>query len=138
MATSKEYSKPLPLIDNSTKPFWEGAKRHELMLYKCLHCGTYYYPAIHCIACENPKMEWVKVTGKGEVYTFCIYHSAFHPAFKEDIPYNVTWIKLLEGPLLLTNVVECKNEEIYIGMPVEVVFDDVTDEIALPKFKPTE
>jgi uncharacterized OB-fold protein len=81
-------------------------------------------------------MQWVKVSGKGYVYTFIVYHQVYHPGWKNDIPYNVTWVKLDEGALFTTNLVECKNEDICIGMPVEVVFDDVTEEITLPKFRP--
>jgi len=133
-----EYKKQLPDITSTDKPFWEAAKRHELMAYRCLNCGTFYSQATDCIACDNPQMGWVKVSGKGEVFTFCVYHQLYHPAWKEDIPYNVAWIKLDEGPLLMSNVVECKNEDIHIGMPVEVVFDDVTEEVTLPKFKPVK
>lgn len=131
-----EIKKQLPLITSSERPFWEGAKRHELMAYQCQNCRTFYYPVIHCVSCDKPEMKWVKVSGKGHVYTFVIYHQLYHPAWKEDIPYNVCWIKLDEGPLLLSNLVQCKNEEIYIGMPVEVIFEDATEEVTLPKFKP--
>ena len=133
-----EVKKQLPIITSSDKAFWEGAKRHELMAYRCLNCGTFYYPAIHCVACDNPKMEWVRVSGKGQVFTFTIYRMVYHPAWKDDVPYNVSWIKLDEGPVLLSNVVGCKNEDIYIGMPVEVTFEDINEEVTLPKFKPIE
>ena len=131
-----EYKKQLPDITPIDRPFWEAAKRHELVAYRCLNCGTFYSQVTECVACDKPRMEWVRVSGKGEVYTFGIYHQLYHPAWKEEIPYNVSWIKLNEGPLLMSNIVECKNEDLYIGMPVEVVFEDVTEEVTLPKFKP--
>lgn len=81
-------------------------------------------------------MEWVKVSGRGQVYSYGIYHQLYHPAWKADLPYNIAWIKLDEGPILLSNVIECKNEDLYVGMPVTVVFDDVTAEDTLPRFKP--
>jgi uncharacterized OB-fold protein len=81
-------------------------------------------------------MEWVRVSGHGEVFTFCIFHRLYHPAWKVDIPYNVAWIKLDEGPLLISNIVDCRNEDLHIGMPVQVTFDDITEEITLPKFRP--
>jgi len=133
-----EYKKQLPLITAIDKPFWEAAKRHELVAYRCLNCGTFYSHPTDCVACDKPKMDWVRVSGKGQVFTFGIYHQLYHPAWKEDIPYNVAWVKLDEGPLLMSNIVECKNEDIHIGMPVEVVFDDVTEEVTLPKFKPVK
>jgi uncharacterized OB-fold protein len=81
-------------------------------------------------------MEWVKAKGTGKVYTFVVYHMAYHPSWKNYIPYNVAWVELDEGPLVMTNIVGCKNEEIKVGMPVQVTFDDITKEVTLPKFKP--
>jgi uncharacterized protein len=131
-----EYLKPLPAITTADKPFWDAAKKHELTAYRCLNCGTFYSQATECLACENPKMAWVKVSGKGEVYTFGIYHQLYHPAFKGEIPYNVAWVKLDEGPLIMANIIQCKNQDLKVGMPVTVVFEDITDEVTLPKFKP--
>ena len=83
-------------------------------------------------------MNWVKVSGRGQVFTFCIFHQLYHPAWKDDLPYNVAWVKLEEGPILLGNITDCPNEDIYIEMPVEVVFEDITKEITLPKFRPVK
>ena len=111
-----EIKKQLPLVTESNKAFWEAARKHELLF--------------------NKNGEWVKASGRGEVFTFCIYRQSFHPAWTNDIPYNVAYVKLEEGPLLMTNIVGCDNKDIYIGMPVEVVFEDVNVEVTLPKFKP--
>jgi hypothetical protein len=133
-----EYTKQLPEITEREKPFWDGARRHELMAYRCLNCGAFYSKVIRCVACDEPKMAWVKVSGKGRVFTYGIFHQLYHPAWKDDIPYNVAWIKLDEGPLLLSNVVGCKNEDIHVDMAVEAVFDDVTAEVTLPRFRPVK
>jgi len=116
-----EIKKQLPLITASNRAFWAAAKRHELVAYKCLNCGAIYSQAVDCTTCDSPHMEWVKVSGRGEVFTFCIYHWSFHPAWKDDIPYNASYVKLAEGPLMITNIVDCDNKEIRIGMPVEVL-----------------
>ncbi len=133
-----EYKKQLPVITALDKPFWEAARRHELVAYQCRNCGTYYSQVTDCLVCDNPKMDWVRVSGKGQVYTFAVYHQVYHPGWKDDVPYNVTWVKLDEGPLLMSNIVDCRNEDIYVEMPLQVVFDDVTDEVTLPKFKPVK
>jgi uncharacterized OB-fold protein len=133
-----EIKKQLPLITASNQAFWDAAKRHELAAYKCLNCGALYSQQGDCAACYSQQGEWVKVSGRGEVFTFCVYHQAFNPAWKDDIPYNVAYVKLAEGPVLMTNVIGCENKDIYIGMPVEVVFEDVTAEVTLPKFKPVK
>ena len=131
-----EYNKALPQVTLATRPFWDGARRHELMAYKCLNCGRYYWPAVHCMVCKKPEMAWVKISGKGEIFTFTIIHQASHPAWQAEIPYNVSWVKLDEGPIILSKITGCENEDIYLGMRVEAVFDDVTEDVTLPMFRP--
>ena len=65
-------------------------------------------------------------------------HQRYYPAFEAEIPYNVAYVQLEEGPKLMTNLVEVAEEDIRCDMPVEVVFEDITDEFALPKFRPVE
>jgi len=136
---AQEYKKPLPVIDADYKPYWDAAKRHELVQYRCQICGDFspiHYPITGCPKHGRSKMEWTKVSGKGNVYTFVVFRMLFDPAFKDEIPYNVAIIELAEGSLLMSNIVQCKNEDIKVGMPVEVVFEDVSEEVSLPKFKP--
>jgi uncharacterized OB-fold protein len=80
--------------------------------------------------------EWTKLSGKGKVFSYVIYRRAFHPAYTNDIPYNVAIIHLDEGPNIQSNVTDCDLDEIKIDMPVEMYFDDVSEDISLPKFKP--
>ena len=131
-----EYRKQLPLITAVDKPFWDASKKHELLAYRCQNCGTFYSLIVDCVQCSASKMEWVKVSGKGKVFTYTIYHHVYNPSWKDDIPYNAVWVQLDEGPIMMSNIVGAKNEEIYVGMPVEVVYDDITEEVTLPKFKP--
>jgi uncharacterized OB-fold protein len=70
------------------------------------------------------------------VYTFAVYHAAFHPGFERDVPYVAATIALEEGPHLLSNVVGCRTDQVACGMPVEVTWEDITREFSLPKFKP--
>ena len=134
---SEKYEKLLPRINEMSRPYWEGAKRHELLLQKCQECGHYRYPPGEtCPSCLSDKLEWVKVSGRGSVYTWTVFHQAYHPAYKDDIPYAVVVVELEEGPRMITNLMDCRIEDIKVGMPVEVVFDDVTEEVSLPKFRP--
>jgi uncharacterized protein len=129
-----EYKKELPPITATNRPFWEGAKEHRLMAYKCLNCGTSYGTAMECTACGHPQMKWVEVSGRGELYTFTVVHRAYHPAWEKDIPYNIAWVKLDEGPILLSSLTGCRNQDLRLGMRVQVVFEDVTPEVTLPRF----
>lgn len=134
---SDKYEKPLPRIDETNRYYWEAARQHELMLQRCQECGQYRYPpGDSCPRCLSDSMVWVKASGQGTVYTWTVFHQVYHPAFAKDVPYAVVAVALEEGPRLVTNLVDCKLEEIKVGMPVEVVFDDVTEEITLPKFRP--
>jgi len=137
--TAVTYDKPLPEITPLTQPFWEAAKRHELHLQKCKRCRNYqWYPRYLCSHCGSRNMEWKKVGGKGRVYSFTIIRQvvANSPAFQRDIPFVVALIELNEGPRMYSNIIGCKPEDVRVGMNVEVVFDDVTNDISLPKFKP--
>jgi uncharacterized protein len=131
-----EYLKQTPAPTASDKPFWEAARRHILTAYHCHKCGAWYSQPTDCLKCDKSQMGWDPVSGKGRLYTFGIYHQLYHPAWKGDIPYNVACVQLDEGPIMLTNIVNCKNEDLYVDMPVEVVFDDITPEFSLPKFTP--
>ena len=136
------YAKPIPSIDPDIAPFWEAAKKHEFLLMRCKKCGAWYFPAAYCRFHENEplfgNMEWTRASGRGKVFAFNITHRAFNPAFANDIPYVFALIELDEGPIFGTNVIGCAPETVKIGMPVEVVFEDITDEFALPKFRPIQ
>ena len=136
----KTYRKPLPYVDEDTAPFWESMKRHEFVLFRCKVCGAWYFPVTFCRNHKNAplfgNMEWAMASGKGKVFTFVIHHRAFDPAFADDVPYVFAEIETDEGPLIGSNVVGCDSSEVYIGMPVEVVFEDITEEFTLPKFRP--
>jgi uncharacterized OB-fold protein len=133
----QSQSKPVPVADLDTKPFWDYCKQHELRVQKCSKCGKLYYPPNSlCLNCLNTTSEWVKLSGKGQVYSFIVVHRRYHPAFAKEIPYTVAIIETEEGVRMLSNIIECKPEAVKIGMPVQVVFDDVSPEFSLPKFKP--
>ena len=133
-----DYVKPLPYVHDETRPFWEGTKRHELQIQRCLDCEKFYfYPRSICPHCLSDNTEWVNVSGRGKIYSFTVSHRPASPAFEPDVPYNIAIVELDEGVRMMSNIVECQNEDLRIDMPVEVVFDDVTPEITLPKFRPT-
>jgi uncharacterized OB-fold protein len=77
-------------------------------------------------------------SGKGKIYTFAVYHRAYHPGFQKDLPYVTAVIELEEGPHFLSNIIGCKTDEVRCDMPVEVVWEDINEEFSLPKFKPSD
>ena len=133
----KEYTKPLPQPTPFSKPFWDGAKRHELLIQKCKECQKYvFYPKVICPFCLSDTLEWVKATGRGKIYSYMVVYSYQPQAFAEDVPYVVAIIDLQEGVRMMSNIVECPPDKVQCDMDVEVVFDEVTPEVTLPKFRP--
>lgn len=138
----KPYEKPIPRITGATKEFWEGCKQRKLLIPRCGHCGAFHFPPLHlCRACSSRELKWTQVSGKGTIYSYIVpYSSGDEPAprgFSKEYPYVVALVELAGtgGVRIASNVVNCPPEEIRIGMPVDIVFEDVTDEITLPKFK---
>jgi uncharacterized protein len=132
-----QYQKPLPAISSLNKPYWEGLKHRELRLQKCDGCGAVWYPPSPlCPSCWSRKFTWTRLSGRGRVSSWVVFHQSYFRGYDNEIPYNVAEVELEEGPRLLTNLVEVGDGRIHSGMLVEIVFDDVTDEITLAKFKP--
>lgn len=130
---------PLPQETEENRPFWESARRHALRLQKCTSCDTYRYPvAPYCPECLSEDAEWVPVSGKATVFGFTIIHQRYHPYFADKVPYNVAVVELEEGPKLVTNIVDIANENIRIGMPVTITYQEVVDGFTLPKFRPQD
>jgi len=133
----KKSSKPLPHIDEENRPWWEALKRHELYIQKCRDCGaSRYYPRALCPECLSSSTEWIRCSGKGAIYTFTVTHQNQAAGFRDSLPYVMAYVELAEGVKMLTNVVDCAPEQVRIGMPVEVVYEDVTPEVTLAKFRP--
>ncbi len=133
---SQPYTKPIPAVTPEMKPFFDAAKRHELVVQRCTQCGTHRFPAREiCSNCLSRDAQWVKVSGRGEVFSYNVMHQVYHPGFAAEVPYAVVVIKLREGAKMTSNLVDVPPDRIRIGMPVEVVFEDITDEITLPKWR---
>lgn len=133
---NKEYPTPKPQMNEDTKGFWKHLQeKRKLHVQQCKSCKTYSHPPRPvCHHCRKFELEWVPVTGKGVIYSFVVYHRSVHPGF--IVPYEVVLVELEEGVRIVSNMVDCGPENIEIGMPVELVVDQVFEDIALPKFKP--
>ncbi len=134
MVYDSEYPVPMPPILWDNMGFWEGIKRHELVFQRCQECGTWLHPPRPvCPKCRSLEKEWAHSTGKGTVYSWVTYLESPHPSFKA--PYSVVLVEMEEGVRLVSNMVDIRPQEISIGMPVEVVFDDIAEGLTLPKFR---
>jgi uncharacterized protein len=131
--------KPIPVPTVETAPYWEGCRQHQLRIQRCCACGQYqFFPRLYCAKCFGQLIEWVNSSGRAKVLSFTIVRRPVSPAFAREVPYVVALVTLEEGPQMMTNIVECAPEDVRIDMPVEVVFDDWTETISIPKFRPIE
>ena len=134
--TTWEKFKPVPTEDS--EPYWEYCAKGELRMQRCGACGHVRFPpSALCPRCLSEGHEWAALSGRGRVWSWVVFHQAYYPGYADDVPYNTAIIELEEGPRMHTNIVGCANEDIHIGMPVEVLFEPLDDEIQLPKFRPT-
>ena len=131
-----EISKPIPAITPDMHDFFEGARAGRLMVQKCDSCGTLRFPAHDlCSKCNSTASRWVPVSGRGEVFSFNIMHQLYHPGFAKEVPYAVVMVELEEGCKFVSNLLGVKPHEIKCGMPVEVAFEKLNDEVSMPKFR---
>lgn len=133
--------KPLPTITSEARPFWEGAAKQQLLMQCCLDCSAYIWtPRPSCFECGSENIQWQKLSGRGEVYSFTVIRQvvgrAASQSFEKDIPYVIAWIDLDEGPRMITNVIGCPVENVTLDMKVSVIFEQQSADIWLPKFMP--
>jgi uncharacterized OB-fold protein len=130
-------NKPVPAPTRETRLFWEGCKAHELRIQRCGACGHHqFFPRMYCVRCFGDRIEWVKASGRATVLSFTIVRRPVSAAFAADVPYVVALVTLEEGPVMMTNIIGCDPESVRIGMAVEADFEDWTEEISIPKFRP--
>jgi uncharacterized OB-fold protein len=129
-------AKPLPQVSSDMAPFFEAARARRLVVQRCRGCGALRFPARErCSGCLAREAEWVPVSGRGTVFSYAVMHQVYHPGFAAEVPYAVVLVELEEGPRLVSNVVGCPPGELAVGLPVEVVFEDVSPDFTLPKFR---
>lgn len=130
------YTKPLPVVDQWSQPFWDSCKQHKLIAQRCDASGTVWFPPSPVSpVTRDTKWSWTELSGYGRVTSWVMMHQRYFPGFANDLPYNIVQVQLDEGPTFIANMVDLKDRNIKVGMRVKVVFDDVTDEFSLPKFE---
>jgi uncharacterized OB-fold protein len=127
---------PVPVPTPISQPFWDAAKQHRLTLQRCSNGHVFYYARSHCPKCLSNDLTWFDASGKGTIYSYTVARRPTSPEFEQDVPYVIGVIELAEGPRMTSLVVDADPDAVKIGTPVQVVFDDVNEEIALPYFRP--
>lgn len=136
-----EIQHPKPYASWETRGYWEGAGRGEIVLQRCGDCGTVQHkPRGVCATCLSGNIEHFVASGRGTVYTFTVTNQNMAKGFAEACPYVMAYVKLEEGPQILTNIVGCDPAEVSVGMAVRPDFatQERTDgeAFAIPRFTP--
>lgn len=131
-----DYSKPLPGLDGLSAEFYAFCRQERLHFQRCRACQTFrHVPREMCAECNSFDWEWVPASGRGTVFTWTVVERALHPAFADDTPLAPVVVEMEEGVRLLATMLDCPPAELSIGMPVEVAYEAVTDEVTLPRFR---
>jgi uncharacterized OB-fold protein len=135
MQPHTDGGRPLPRRTPISSTHFDAAKEHRLTIQRCPRDGFFFYPRSRCPHCLADDWTWEEMSGRGVVYAFTIDRVGHDPAQRARLPLVVAVIDLEEGARLTSNIVECAPEAVDVGMPVEVVFEDLGPE-TLIQFRP--
>jgi uncharacterized protein len=123
--------------DRWTTPFWEAARRHELVIARCAACGVGRMPPRpRCWNCQAEEVTWRPSGGTGSVHSFTVARQSFHGALNDFVPYVIVVVELDDSPdtRLISNVVGRDPADVFVGMRVQVHWDDVDESTTVPRF----
>ncbi len=128
--------RPLPATNADTQAYWTGGERGELLIFRCADCEYYVHPPVpFCPKCESRKVAPSPTSGKGVITSFTVNHKQWLPSLK--VPYVVALVSIAEQEdvRLVSNIVHCEVNAVYIGMPVKVLFEH-NEDLWVPLFEP--
>lgn len=136
MPETPDYPRPLPRLRGFAADFYAYCRKHELRFQRCANCGRWrHVPRDMCAACGSFDWEWVRSSGKGSLFSWTTTMQPMMPQFADLVPYSPVVVELEEGVRMLSWLVDVEADDFALGLPVEVVFDDVTPDVTLPKFR---
>jgi uncharacterized OB-fold protein len=125
--------------DPSTAPFWAAAAEHRLLCQRCADCGTRRMPpGPVCAVCQSTASAWDELSGRATLYTYTVVRHALMPEMAGHLPHVIAAVELDDAPgiRLVSNVVEVNVEDLAIGLPLEIVWDDVEEAVSVYRFRP--
>ena len=125
---------PRTLVDSL--PYWEGCRRSELRYQICNDCGEVVFHArAACPYCLSDALRWERSAGKGVIYSFAIQQLPVDRKNPGKAPLTLGIVQLDEGFHMFTEIDSTDRNVLKIGARVSVFFDQVADDLVLPKFK---
>lgn len=132
-----DYVGPVPRPSPASLPFWEAARGRRLLIQRSKKTGQFvFYPREISPFGPSDALEWVEVSGRGTVFAFTIAREPTAAHLAGKTPYVIAIVELQEGPHLTANILDCRVEDVSVGMPVEAVFVDISPERTLVQFRP--
>jgi uncharacterized OB-fold protein len=130
------HPRPLPQPDDDlVAAFWEHCAREELRFQRCSGCGTWrHLPRLRCAHCGSGEFSWERSSGRGRVYSWTVTHQSPIRAFAT--PFATLVVELDEGVRMVAGLAGAGPEVLRLDLPVEVVFERVGADWALPSFRP--
>lgn len=131
------FPRPLPALEPRTEAFWRACRAGRLEFARCIPCEYLIHPARPiCPRCRGRALDTAAVSGRATLHSFTVNHKAWFPG--QPVPYVIGLVEAVEqkGLRLVTNVIHCEIDDLRIGMPLRVVFENLNDDIALPLFEP--
>ncbi|MGW7341739.1 bifunctional MaoC family dehydratase N-terminal/OB-fold nucleic acid binding domain-containing protein [Streptomyces sp. NPDC054854] len=126
--------RPRPVINRDNRGFWDGVARHRLLIQRCTGCAALRFPWLPgCNACAGTEWDTVEASGAGTVFSYVVMHHPPFPAFAP--PYAVALVELAEGVRMVSNITGVPHDKVCIGMPVQLEFLRVDEELELPVFR---
>lgn len=131
--------RPVPEVTTETEPFWRGASEGRFLLCECRECGlVYHYPRALCPDCFGEDVAWHEANGEGRIHSYSIARQASGWP-DAALPLVVAYVELVEGPRVMTNVIDCEPKAVAVGVPVETRFVPTDQEdVSIPVFVPRE
>jgi uncharacterized OB-fold protein len=130
------YKKPLPESDKWSGPFFAACRENRLVAQKCDATGRFFFPPAPVSPyTRKPDWSWADLSGRGRIASFVVMHQKYFAGFADEVPYPVIEVELEDGVKLISNIVELGDRALAVGLPVEVVFEAVTDTVTLPLFR---
>jgi uncharacterized OB-fold protein len=124
-----------PAPSAATEPFWAGAREHRLTLPRCAQCRRWLHPQAAGCPCQADESAWEEASGDATLVSYTVVRRAPHPALADDVPYTVMLVALAEGPQLVSGLAG-EGHALQIGERLDVWFEDIDDELTLPRFAP--
>lgn len=137
MSTGTLPPRPLPRVTPESAAYWAGGLEGNLLIGRCDDCDRLHHPPhAVCPGCWSSNVTAVPAKGTGTVEAVSVVHRNGVPALKARLPYAIGYVSLDEGPRVTASVVGCPPDDVTIGMRVQVDFEPLSDEVAIPVFVP--